>query len=695
MTPERRRRLLSAAAVAVVVVAAVAVTLVVAGDETGRDTDQQAEADMSTATVSQRDLTEYLEITGTLDYEGTVTLTARNNGVLMNLAEEGTVLRQGEQIYLVLYEPSAAGTARILAGAASAQDALSIAADKLSDAIAGPDEADVAAARAAVAEAMEARDRLAEPPSDAEISSARAAVVAALEALDALDNPTQADLAAARADIATAEAGLADLRAGPSEADINAARAAVQTPKQALADLKAGPSEAEIDTAEAVRLAAWERLRDELQDADNEVDIELARAELLTAEEALADLLAGATDAEIDDAEAQVLTAEEALADLLAGATDAEIDDAEAQVLAAKERLDLLENPTEAQYAQARADLDTATEALSDLRAGPTPAETDAAEAAVLTSEQALADLLAEVSPAELAALEASLASAQAELVSAQADMAADAETYRPLFVMYGPTPAYRNMTEGLEGDDILQLEKNLADLGFGDIEAFEVDGVFDQHTAGAVRQWQRESGQHVDGMVSAADVLFVAGPSVIGSWEQGIELGQELEAGRTLASLTVVETPAQDGMSTTQRVAVNLPPSDRDLISVGVAVNVELPDDTDVAGTVTAINPSPVLDTQTGENVVEVTILLSEPASPVWIGATVTVEITETLIRDALVVPATALLALVEGGSAVEVLDADGSVRLVGVETGLFVDGDVEVISAELEAGMRIVVPR
>ncbi len=225
--------------------------------------------------------------------------------------------------------------------------------------------------------------------------------------------------------------------------------------------------------------------------------------------------------------------------------------------------------------------------------------------------------------------------------------------------------------------------------------QAFEVDGVFDQHTAGAVRQWQRESGQHVDGMVSATDVLFVAGPSVIGSWEQGIELGQELEAGRTLASLTVVETPAQDGMSTTQRVAANLPLSDRDLVSVGVAVNVELPDDTDVAGTVTAINPSPLLDAQTGENVVEVTILLSAPASDVWIGATVTVEITQTLIPDALVLPATALLALVEGGSAVEVLDANGSVRLVGVETGLFVDGDVEVISPELEAGMRIVVPR
>lgn len=643
MTIKHRRGLLGAVAAAVAVVAAIAVTLVIVGDGTGGGDDQQRVADLSTVAIAQRDLTEYLEISGTLDYEGTVTLAAHSSGVLMHLADEGTVLSLGEQIYLVLYAPSDADTARVLGAVASARDALSVAEDHLSDATALPDEADVAAARAAVAKAIEARDRLSEPPSPAELSNAEAAVAAASEALGALDNPTDADLAAARADIAAAEAELADLQAGPSEA--------------------------EIDTAEAMRSAARERLRDELQRSDNEVDLELARAELLTAEEALADLLAGPTDAEIDGAEARLLTA--------------------------RERLDLLENPTSLHYAQARADLDTATEALADLRAGPTQAEIDGADADILTAERVLADLLAETTAAELAALEASAASADASLVSALADLAAHGETHRPLYLMYGATPAYRNMTVGLEGPDVGQLEQNLADLGFGDAEGFEVDGVFDDHTAAAVRRWQQATGQHIDGVVGTADVLFVAGPSVIGSHEQGIEPGQELEIGRTLGSLTVVESPERDVMATTQRVAANLPLSDRDLVSVGITVNVELPDDSDIAGTVTAINPSPVLDAQTGENVVEVTILLTEPASPVWIGATVTVEITETLIPDALVVPATALLALVEGGRAVEVLSPDGSTRLVGVETGLFVDGDVEVIGAELEAGMRVVVPR
>ena len=695
MSVQRRRRLLGVAALAVLVVAAGVAAAIVIRSDSGAEGARDRQSSVSSALVEQRDLTEYLEISGTLDYEGTVTLAAHNSGVLMHLAAEGTVVRQGEQLYLVLHEPTDAETAGILAEVASARDALSVASDRLNDAMSGPSEADVASAQAAVAEASEARDRLTEPPSSAEISSAQAAVAAASEALDALDSPTAGDLGAARADIATAEAALAELKAGATEAEVESAEAAVQTANQALAELRAGPTEAETKTAEAARRAAWERLRDELQNSDNDVEIDLARAELLTAEEHLAELLAGPTQAEIDDAEAKTLTAQEHLAELLAGPTQAEIDDAEAKVLAAEERLDLLENPTEVQYSQARADLNVAAEDLADLRAGPTQAEIESAHAAVLAAEQALADLLTGPTSIELAALEASLASAEAALVSAQADLAAHGEVSRPLYAMYGDAPAYRNMTVGLDGDDIGQLEQNLADLGFGDSEGFEVDGVFDEHTAAAVRRWQQQTGQHVDGVVSTADVLFIAGPSQIGRWEQGVEFGQELEVGRSLASLTVVEIPVNGELSTTQRVSADLPLGDRDLISVGIAVNVELPDDTDVAGTVTAINPSPVLDEATGENVVAVTILLSEPASPTWIGATVTVEITETLIIDALVVPATALLALVEGGSAVEVLDADGSTRLVGVETGLFVDGDVEVISAELAAGLRVVVPR
>ena len=57
---------------------------------------------------------------------------------------------------------------------------------------------------------------------------------------------------------------------------------------------------------------------------------------------------------------------------------------------------------------------------------------------------------------------------------------------------------------------------------------------------------------------------------------------------------------------------------------------------------------------------------------------------------------PVNALLALLEGGYAVEVVAADGTTHLVGVETGMFQDGwvEIEVPSGGLAEGDKVVVP-
>jgi multidrug efflux pump subunit AcrA (membrane-fusion protein) len=725
--------------------AAGATTLTLIGQDGDNGTLPSDGSDLTTTAIEQRPLAEYLEVAGTLEYSGSVTLIAQTSGVLIDLAAEGSVVARGEQLYQIINEPTEANTADVLSRLAAARNSLVAARDELSDALSGPSESDIAAAGAALTDALEARDRQVEPPSEAEIASAEAAVATASEALDDLLDPSPAARSEARSKLSAARSDLADLLAGASQADVDSARAAVLAAQTDFDDLRAGASQAEVDAARASLLAAEEALEGmdaseaaieaaeadlalarqaltDLQAGPTEAEIAAARAAVLVAEDeadayiyypdlhpesvsaeadlalerqALADLLAGASEAELDAAEAAVSSAAEALADLLAGASEAELDAAEAAAEAASEALEDLENPTEGARAAARANLATAREALADLPAEPTAAEVDLAESAVLAAEEALADLVAGASPSEIEALEASVASAEASVASAEADLAALSAGRGGLAVMYGSTAAYRTMTVGVEGDDVLQLEGNLADLGYTDSEGFSVDGVFDDATAAAVSGWQRATGQNPDGTVGVADVVFVAGPVRVGSWAQGVEVGQLLTAGASLASLTVIEAPVDGRMSTTQRVVAMVPLSDRDLVSEGIAVNVELPDGTDIGGAVTAINPSPVFDDQTGENAVEVTILLAEPASEVWIGATVDVEITETLIQDALVVPATALLALVEGGYAVEAVAEDGSVRLIGVEIGLFVDGDVEVRSPELSAGIRVVVPR
>lgn len=102
-----------------------------------------------------------------------------------------------------------------------------------------------------------------------------------------------------------------------------------------------------------------------------------------------------------------------------------------------------------------------------------------------------------------------------------------------------------------------------------------------------------------------------------------------------------------------------------------------------------------PAQGNQPAESYVEVTIALAEPVDAIWTGADVDVEATSKLAEDVLTVPVTALLALVEGGYAVEVVQADGTTTLVGVTTGMFSDGYVEIAGDGLSDGLRVVVPR
>jgi hypothetical protein len=72
---------------------------------------------------------------------------------------------------------------------------------------------------------------------------------------------------------------------------------------------------------------------------------------------------------------------------------------------------------------------------------------------------------------------------------------------------------------------------------------------------------------------------------------------------------------------------------------------------------------------------------------------APVEAAITTEVRKGVLAVPVNALLALAEGGYAVEV-ERDGRRQLVGIETGLFADGQVEVEGEGLRAGDQVVVP-
>ena len=71
--------------------------------------------------------------------------------------------------------------------------------------------------------------------------------------------------------------------------------------------------------------------------------------------------------------------------------------------------------------------------------------------------------------------------------------------------------------------------------------------------------------------------------------------------------------------------------------------------------------------------------------------GMPVSVIVTTVAAEGVLAVPVEAVLALAEGGYALEVADAAGATHLVGVELGVFADGWVEV-SGDVTAGDQVV---
>jgi peptidoglycan hydrolase-like protein with peptidoglycan-binding domain len=62
----------------------------------------------------------------------------------------------------------------------------------------------------------------------------------------------------------------------------------------------------------------------------------------------------------------------------------------------------------------------------------------------------------------------------------------------RPVFVLQGARPAYRDLGPGTSGDDVKQLEEALSRLGF---KPGPVDGVYDDRTGAGVASWYRSMG--------------------------------------------------------------------------------------------------------------------------------------------------------------------------------------------------------
>ena len=275
--------------------------------------------------------------------------------------------------------------------------------------------------------------------------------------------------------------------------------------------------------------------------------------------------------------------------------------------------------------------------------------------------------------------------------------------------LMYGSRPAWRTMESGVtNGPDILQLETNLKKLGFtrkGD----KIDSHWDARTTAAVKRWQRKAGLPVDGIVDLGEVVFL--PEAVRITEVSAALGTMVGPGG----------PVLSGTSSRRVVSLDLDAADRDAFDVGKAVQVKLPDGSTVAGKIATIARIAESSTDQQGNTtttIPVTITLDDPTAAGDLDqASVTITVVRSSRQNVLTVPVNALLALREGGYAVEVVVGGGSstaapsaspllgsaagsaspgarTHLVRVVPGLFDHGNVEITATGIQPGDLVVVP-
>ncbi len=253
-----------------------------------------------------------------------------------------------------------------------------------------------------------------------------------------------------------------------------------------------------------------------------------------------------------------------------------------------------------------------------------------------------------------------------------------------PVFLLYGKVPAWRDLTVGLTGADVAQLNRDLVNLGYATRSELLAAGLgmgyFSSGTAAALESLQTHLGLPVTGSLPLGQAVFLPAELRVSAVDGS--LGSP--AGGTVLT----------GTSTTPVVTINLDASQQGEVKAGDRVSITLPDGGATAGLVSQVGK--VAKGSGSSATITVLVALAHPKAVRGLDqAPVTVAITTASVRNVLVVPVTALLARSGGGYAVEVT-GPGRHHLVAVTPGLFDDaaGLVQVTGAGLAAGQHVVVP-
>jgi hypothetical protein len=280
-----------------------------------------------------------------------------------------------------------------------------------------------------------------------------------------------------------------------------------------------------------------------------------------------------------------------------------------------------------------------------------------------------------------------------------------------PVVLLYGNVPAYRDLSEGMTGADVTELNTDLVKLGYAtaaDLGPRSGWDYFSGETAYALELLQAHLGLTQTGTLPLGQAVFLPGAIQVTGLATGAVPGGAATSGATVLT----------GSSLTPVVTVDLDASLQTEVVDGDTVSVTLPDGSVTLGVISSISTASAsspsssssednTDNGSGDNsgnssnsgssaaTITVVVSLSDPKVAGSLNqAPVEVTITTGSVSNALIVPVDALLAQPGGSYAVEVTGPGGH-HLVKVTPGLFDDaaGSVQV-TGNLTPGQRVVVP-
>jgi hypothetical protein len=249
-----------------------------------------------------------------------------------------------------------------------------------------------------------------------------------------------------------------------------------------------------------------------------------------------------------------------------------------------------------------------------------------------------------------------------------------------PTYLLYGRVPAWRALDEGMRGDDVAQLNRNLVRLGYAGSGYIAAAGwrCFSWDTRYGLERLQASLGLARTGTLPLGQAVFE--PAALRVATVTARLGGAAAG------------PVFTATSDRHVVSISLDAGSQSEVRKGDAVSITLPDGTTTAGVISSVGK--VATGHGSSATIGVLVRLDHPGAAGHLDqAPVQVIITTSQVHGVLAVPVAALVAR-PGGYAVEVVSGGGH-RLVPVRVGLAdpAAGMVQV-TGNLAAGERVVVP-